>query len=380
MILIIFTIAVNVSYKLVNYLKYNSYVGVELLDSDFGDAVSALYSVRESAPQRYIEVSNANLEAIYRISPTFRSLEPLIEKTPWRDATCTYDKKLCGQIGTGYFMWALRDLMFMQGYYTTPEVAKINYRKITSDIRVACDTGKIKCANKYLSKAPAYELFDIMELMAIINQGIKVTYNIPDVSNPIFSKDAEGAEAPAEFLNIAHYILPESKEILYKVKGWYYDKSSPNSWFDAKISNTEYSSTPVVETAKIKIVAEESKLTIEPLYLERFPSPDIASVFHDSNATTQHFEFYAPCTGSPCILSVNKVVIGDLRGKIESKSYSAGGIFYVDKISGVSKKYLNSTILSQEKSSTNRYNALAKSYNHCSAALFALGIISILIF
>lgn len=375
-ILIFLTILTNVLYKSANYLKYDSYVGAELIDPDYSDALSAIYSVREGEPQRHVEVTNANLEAIYQISPTFRSLEAIIEATSWRDSGCAIDKSTCGQLGTGYFMWALRDVMSIQGYYATPETAKINYRKITSEIRAACEVGKIKCANKYFSKIPGYELFDFEEFIKVIITGIKTTLYLPRASNEAFRKGVEGSEKAAEFLNISHYILPEPKWIFYKVNGWYYDKTNPNSWFDAKITSAEQSSSPSVDTPNIKSINEKSKLTTEAVYLVRQPSPDIANAFHDNKATMQRFEFYAPCTGRYCILSVNKEVIGGLHDGIESKYHTAGGIFYIDTISDVSKQYLNKTIANQKASSTNRYNFIAKYYNRCTKALFVCGIVS----
>jgi len=378
-ILIIFTIAVNVSYKLVNYLKYNSYVGVELLDSDYNDTLSAIYSVRESPIQRHVEVTNDNIDAIYRISPTFRSLESLIRlSAEWRESGCLLDKSTCGQFGVGYFMWMLRDVMYLKGYYSSPETAKINYRQITAEIRMACEAGKIKCANKYLSKIPAYELFNFKELIAIINNGIKASLHIPKYNIVIFNADNDGSEAPAKLLNISNYILPESNEIFYEIKGWYYDKTSSNSWFNVKVSNAGNTSDILDKAPSNKTVAVMEDLTMGALFLERQPSPDIASNFHDSNAMVQRFKFYVSCVRVGCILSVNEEVIGDIRHGILSKGYNAKGIFYVDSISGISKKYLNLTVIDQQASATNKYNLFAKLYNQCSSMLFATGIISFL--
>lgn len=379
LILIFSTVLINFTYNSVNYLRYKSYVGAELLDSDYNNALSAIYSVREGEPQRYVEVTNTNLNAIYQISPTFRTLKALFTTLPWRNSGCVIDKSTCGQFGTGYFMWALRDAMFFKGYYATTETAKINYRKITSEIGEACEVGKIKCANKYFSKIPGYELFDFKELISIISKAIKTTLYIPKASNTAFREGVEGSEKSSAFLNITHYVLPESKVIFYKIKGWYYDKANPSSWFDVKISNQQALVSVTVASQSVKPTAENNRITNGGVYTERQPSPDVADALHDSNAKMQRFELYVPCSGAHCVLTVNNMEIGDLRGRIESKDYNAGGILYIDTVNDASKKLQNKTIENQKLSSINHYNFIAKYYNRCTKALFVGGIISILI-
>jgi hypothetical protein len=378
-ILIFSTVFINVTYKTVNYFKYKSYIGVELLDSDYSNTLSAIYSVREFEAQRYVEVTNANLNAIYQISPTFHTLKTVIETTPWRDSGCAIDISTCGQFGTGYFMWALRDAMFLKGYYDTAKTAKINYRKITSDIREACETGKIKCANKYFSKVPGYELFDFKELMSIISKGIKTTLYIRIASNAAFKEGVVDSEKSAAFLNITHYILPEVNVKFYKVNGWYYDKSNPRGWFDAKISNQHPSVSTTLEKQSVKPTYENISINNGSVYIERLPSPDIAEAFHDGEAKMQRFVLYVPCSETHCVLFVNNMEVGDLRGKIESKDYKVGGILYVDTIYDTSKIVQNRTLEDQKVSTINRYNFIANYYNRCSKTLFIGGIISILI-
>lgn len=364
----------NISYKFANYIKYDSFVGVELLDSEYDDALRAIYSVRENIPQRYVEITNGNLEAAFKISPTLRSLESGFQASPWREYGCQIDKSTCGQFGVGYFMWALRDAMAAQGYYFSPSRAREIYGRISLEIITACEAKQIKCANRFFSKLPGYELFQMKELVSKIGDGIKTSLSIPLIDNSTFSSNGEDLEMAARFLNISHFVFASAKSpvVFFKVSGWYYDKSDSASFFAAKILNERAHATDSNHDTMNGKIYE----SVAPIYLKRIASPDVASYFGDSNAKMQRFDLYLPCINTQCILEVNGHVIGDLREKVESKGYNAKGTFSIESISDVSKVHVNQTILSQQVFSIKVYNGIASVYNTLSAPLAILGIFS----
>lgn len=174
-IVLIFVVALSLHYlyKTINYFKYGSFVGIELLDSDYQSALESIYRVRDFPAKKYIDVSGDNLESIYKISPSMKKISNYLRDNSWiidntfinpesdDKANCLNGEIICKDYHRGYFMWALRKAAHINGIYSSPTNAKNFYRSITNEINQACEDERLKCKNKFLSKIPNYELFEI---------------------------------------------------------------------------------------------------------------------------------------------------------------------------------------------------------------------------
>ena len=373
------SLVVNNLYKVINYEKYASYVGVELLDDDFMNALSQLYGVRQFPAERYIDVTDENLEAIVKVSPTFQKLKSGFINTPWRAHACSIDKNLCGKIGAGYFMWALRDVMAEQGYYSSPALAKKTYRQIAEEIKNACDKGSIICGNKFLARVPGYELFNFQEFIEILYRSLTTSLQINKITILPSSATTEGDLNTANFLNISNFLLSDSSVKLYEVSGWYYNKNLGNDWFSVDYENEAFDPS---ENDKLISLTESAKNNqkrqIVPGF-ERLTSPDIMKNFGDSRASSQRFKFYVPCFNDKCKLIINKKIVLNPLPFSGSKSYDVNGILYLDNIHDVSNKYLNPTANRQQKNAINIFNNLINLYNKIAPILFVIGVLSTLI-
>ena len=62
-------------YKLINFFKYGDFVGVELREKNYNNAIFSIYSIRVEPAQWRISPSNENLNAAYKVSPTLRNIK-----------------------------------------------------------------------------------------------------------------------------------------------------------------------------------------------------------------------------------------------------------------------------------------------------------------
>lgn len=133
--------------------------GVHLVD-DYGDgtfaeAITLWSSVLVDEPETYQNVSRAQREAVYAISPTATRLEAALEAdgTTWVQRNCTWHEDVdlpCADYGS-YFTWAARDAAVATGMASTAADFQAFFGRIADDIRTACDTGELTCGRPGLS-------------------------------------------------------------------------------------------------------------------------------------------------------------------------------------------------------------------------------------
>jgi hypothetical protein len=352
-------------YKLINLSKYGSYVGVELVDNDYQSALNAIYRVREEGSLKYVEVTNSNLKAIYKISPTLNKVAPLIDNSSWKAHGCSIDPKTCGQTGTGYFMWSLRDALYKSGHYSTPSDAKYTYRKIALEINSACDAKEIKCRHKLFSKIPGYDLFNFKEFVEVFYSGILATTKINYLDTITTSPSHDSDLRYSDLLNISYVSKKNTNINFYRISGWFYDEKNPTKWFDIEVKYNEDKN-----NISKNIIAQ----------LERKSSEDLKYHFNQSLAINQRFEIFLPCLDGNCSLLVNGVKIsGNLRS-FKAGQYSTDGIFNVDEVTNlIDSRQASITKSKQSAAAVSFFNNLAKLYNTIGPYILTLGFISLVL-
>jgi hypothetical protein len=142
-----------------NSIHYGSFLTLDMKDRNFVAALSALQSVRVTEPvSPYVPVPLAARRAVASISPAFAplaaSLGPGGRAFEWRGFGCKVLPETCGDIAGGWFIWALRDAMALEGGYASPAVASARYATIAADIKAACASGKLLCEETLLPYLP----------------------------------------------------------------------------------------------------------------------------------------------------------------------------------------------------------------------------------
>jgi hypothetical protein len=129
-----------------NHRHYGWFGTVEMRARPLQDAYGAMTRVRVGPDLPFVPVTREAREAIYRVSPTAAKLRPHLEGDyglGWAGAS-TYATKLPAeslQIGSGWFVWALRDCATAAGEAPDAARAMAFYRKLADEINAACDAG-----------------------------------------------------------------------------------------------------------------------------------------------------------------------------------------------------------------------------------------------
>lgn len=147
----------------INKNVYGIQAKTEVDHPDYAQAVSAL--MRVSQPKRIVAlpVPRPTRQKIYAASPAFAELEAAFEgpvSQRWANPTlCRILPETCGDVG-GFFMWAFREAVAMNGYYRTGTAAMEYYRRLASEVGAACDQGRLACDAVGTSMIPAIGLGD----------------------------------------------------------------------------------------------------------------------------------------------------------------------------------------------------------------------------
>jgi hypothetical protein len=356
----------SLSYGIANYVHYGLYVDrAELRMPGFRHAMSALQSIREGGPRKYVEITNKNIEAARRVSSTFNKVYTQGEGAfeSWRvNQSCNLRPNDCENNILGYFMWAFRDAMAVSGFYRDAATAEATYQSIGDEIRVGCKSQSIRCSSSTLSLFPAYEEFSIYSLVNFSIKAFNILLNAGNISGDARSSFSPYADSSLfnhymRLLKVGNYYhmdTPERHLVSYTVRGWYYKKNE--KWF----------------TVDMDCVHTDGALSI--IQTRRNASPDLA--VGNPRAKMQRFEltyFAHPNKSSLCFNGAFKV---DVEKWTNLKQYDINGTLTIESVH-------KSPLTSSEQphlefmSRFQKYRGhIANLYNSASKFLFPLGLCS----
>ncbi|MEI2829316.1 hypothetical protein [Pseudomonas mosselii] len=127
-----------------NYSRLHFFALNELSAPGYQSAIKALNSIDVGRTPRHATVTAAARAQAYEISPTFRELAPFFEGPLGQSIAAHPIAGVNGEIGNGWFYWALRDAGANIGWFTSAKAADKKYAQIARDINTAFDEGKLK--------------------------------------------------------------------------------------------------------------------------------------------------------------------------------------------------------------------------------------------
>jgi hypothetical protein len=276
--------ATQLAFEAVNWRVYGKFVGVDVKERNFQRALGALQSVRSGASRPFVAITNASMQKVYEVSPTFATLQPHFQgpvgKT-WEQTSCHTLGTTCGDIGAGWFIWALRNVADAAGIYASPAKASAFFGQVADEIEAACASGRLECSSSLITVLPYYtwdqaaqfpsRFFDFFRLLLLLDR--------PQLNPGNSSGD------PAllnEMMHFLHHPLrtPTNDEPppLWTMHGWYY--RTGDQWFS---------------------LALDDRATSRPVELDRSASADLVAHFNDPKANRQRFDFRFECT-EDCIV------------------------------------------------------------------------------
>jgi hypothetical protein len=129
-----------------NFLKYGVWARYELAAPGYERAVAALNSIDVGRTPRQITVTKAMIELAYQESATFRELKPAMVGPTGQQwvAISSAFTPVHGEIGNGWFYWALRDVAAHSGWHVAAQVAESKYAAVADELQQAFDAGRLK--------------------------------------------------------------------------------------------------------------------------------------------------------------------------------------------------------------------------------------------
>jgi hypothetical protein len=261
-----------------NWWAYGKFAGVDTKEANFQRALREIEGVEPGATRPFVPVARATRERIYAASPAFASLQNYFEGTAgakWRDYTCQVQPAVCGEIGAGHFMWALRDAAASNGNYASPQAASAFFGRVADEISDACGRGILKCDPPLIAEMPHVTEQQLSKVPGLYTEAAKLLLLWGPL--PAETQESSGIadifDAHRNFLHA--FLVKPSRDIPggLILAGWYY--RSGNTWFSPRVIRQDGTGAP----------AEFSRLE----------SPDIARLFHDEQASAQRFRLVSHC-------------------------------------------------------------------------------------
>ena len=132
---------------LINGVVYNSWTDNELTHGAFPKVMKALYAIDMEEPTPYTSIGREKIEKVYEISPTLASIQDSLDAVMDLYAAQSgriEENKKCGNVENGWFFWALRDAVQLEGYYKDGRTADRFYQAINNEIEIAFKNGKLR--------------------------------------------------------------------------------------------------------------------------------------------------------------------------------------------------------------------------------------------
>lgn len=282
-------LATQLLFALLNLFTYGKFVGVEFKENSFQGAISAMESVQQPKPVPFVAVPRVTRMQLYAVSPEFASLKPILDpqgsKSPWEAGGCMFRPTACGDIGNGFFMWAVRDAAEKLGHFKSPKTAASFFERIEKDILKACEDGRLRCERDWIPMLPPLTETQTARIPVAVGELFRELRGPGQfqgyLKDSIIGSDAE-LDTTLSFLNQPqHYPKKGTQFVGIDVTGWYYVKSDGDHWFDVDLLDN---SNPEL-----------------PREFVRMESPDLIQSQHDEKASRQRFRISARC-GDGCKL------------------------------------------------------------------------------
>lgn len=262
--------------RCLNYVAYGSFCVVDFNEREFNRMLSDLMSIRVGEPVPLLGMRRDARMLAYEVSPSFRRLRDYLEGQPgknWAQHSCPHlPSAYCNEIGSGHFVWALRDGMAAIGEYRSPAQAKAFASKVADEVELACSKQEVPCKQSLWG---AYAQIEGVKAAYIVQRSetlLRLFFPWRGLPTDVGETEADGhgAQQALDFLNRPRILRVKAGSDKVEIFGWYY--SQGDEWF--WVSGGE---------------------SAQGLRLTRQPSPDIAMTFSDDKAIRQRFKLDVDC-------------------------------------------------------------------------------------
>jgi len=278
--------SIQVGFRAINWAFYGTFISVDVKEANFQRALRAINSARSGGTKPFVSITHATMKRVDAVSPAFASLAPYFDGPgkDWETFGCAVYPNTCGEIASGWFMWALRDAAARSGHYSSPAVASAFFGRVADEITAACARATLECSPQLIAEMPPVNWPEVIKrIPPLYAQSFEslLFLHPPLQFLPSAGSDADLAAA-LRFLN--YPLHTKSSQIAtdtYSLSGWYL--KSGRKWLSAKVM------APSGLQADVRV--------------ERKASPDIQAGFKDPEASHQRFVLQTHC-GDECTLEL----------------------------------------------------------------------------
>lgn len=143
-------VAMSTLFSGLNWARYGFYGVTDFDGREYRRAYRALQSIDAPPYKPYVPVSRAAMEKAYQVSAAARELRPYFDgpnghnwaRTSTLGMGAAFDRSE-GEIGAGWFYWALRDAVQAAGHQKRPADAEAFYARLADEIEAAIRAGTI---------------------------------------------------------------------------------------------------------------------------------------------------------------------------------------------------------------------------------------------
>lgn len=257
----------------VNKARYGEFVVVDVKSGGFQSAMAALQRVRVGDAVPYVPVPEKVRQAVYKVSPAFARLRPVLEGTGkgWTQSGCRFYPDTCSDYAGGWFLWVLRDAATAAGAYGSASTSDVFYRQIAADVEKACGDGRLTCVSGGIGLLPSMDQYQWKSLPESFWHAAKLLL-WQDVKKVGTGSHVEHPWIEAMWRYLGRPYVPESKgEMGPRAIGWFRSQADAGAW--------------------IAGACEPGGARIQ---IARDPSPDVAAHFNDPAAAQNRFSAAFP--------------------------------------------------------------------------------------
>jgi hypothetical protein len=353
----------QLAFSAVNAAVYGKFGGVDFKERNFQRALAALDSVRSGGTKPFVSITYAAMQRVSSVSPAFASLKPYFDGPGkgWEKFGCPTYPSSCGEISSGWFMWALRAAAERGGHYSSPTEASAFFGRLADEVENACKRDELECVVQPIAEMPPMNLRQLADgLRQYFDAAIKLLFLINYSTDPGASNGSnESLKAALRFLHYPMHTRPVGSSPPYVVSGWYYRSGS--EWISLTIFQADGSA---VDAS-----------------LDRRNSPDIAEHFKDSLASRQRFELTTECNDA-CVLEVRSSN-GETAKKTFGQLHAAqrlalgSGTLHIDQVTSVAT--MSYDLTRADVAAQHIRAAIFKGYKYLYVPILLLGIAAFII-
>jgi len=150
-VLLIMVLMFDTTIRLLNYNYYGVFVTTDFQDTKFPIAYSQMQSIVGPVGRvRHLPMPRSQRLQAYEVSASFRQLQPVLEQPGFYGFGCDFWPETCGDIGSGWFLWAVRDAAAAAGHYRTATGADQFYGSVINELSQSCVSKVLLCEDTSL--------------------------------------------------------------------------------------------------------------------------------------------------------------------------------------------------------------------------------------